>query len=241
MQRDARAGVRHPREPTRARGGPRRRDGPRGERLVAGGQPARPSAPGRPRPSPACASLEDATWIRGNTERWLTDRSDLPADTAVHARRAGLRHGSRRRARRRAGHAARAGAGPSAVPRSPSTPRPSRTCARSRRRPRPRRRGADGRTSARNGSCSATPTSPFRAARGRGRTTSTRGPSGCPSTATTVPPTRCLDPADGVRHHRVSPTTTPRGPRSSSRRFGGEPWVGVVESRLLQARFDVGR
>jgi predicted phosphodiesterase len=29
--------------------------------------------------------LDRATWIRGNTERWLVDRSDLPADQPMHA------------------------------------------------------------------------------------------------------------------------------------------------------------
>jgi predicted phosphodiesterase len=29
--------------------------------------------------------LDGATWIRGNTERWLADRSDLPADQPMHA------------------------------------------------------------------------------------------------------------------------------------------------------------
>jgi predicted phosphodiesterase len=29
--------------------------------------------------------LDDATWIRGNTERWLSDRSDLPPDQPMHA------------------------------------------------------------------------------------------------------------------------------------------------------------
>jgi predicted phosphodiesterase len=28
--------------------------------------------------------LPDATWIRGNTERWLADRSDLPVDQPMH-------------------------------------------------------------------------------------------------------------------------------------------------------------
>jgi predicted phosphodiesterase len=30
-------------------------------------------------------ALEAATWIRGNTERWLSDRSDLPTDQPMHA------------------------------------------------------------------------------------------------------------------------------------------------------------
>jgi predicted phosphodiesterase len=30
-------------------------------------------------------TLDGATWIRGNTERWLSDRSDLPPDQPMHA------------------------------------------------------------------------------------------------------------------------------------------------------------
>ena len=30
-------------------------------------------------------ALDGATWIRGNTERWLNDRSDLPAGQPMHA------------------------------------------------------------------------------------------------------------------------------------------------------------
>ncbi|WP_205699116.1 metallophosphoesterase [Conexibacter sp. SYSU D00693] len=33
----------------------------------------------------ALDALEDAVWIRGNTERWLADRSDLPDPTMVEA------------------------------------------------------------------------------------------------------------------------------------------------------------
>ena len=58
--------------------------------------------------------LDGATWIRGNTERWLADRSDLPADQPMHAAalacRAALGDAHGRRARGPAG-ARRAGAG----------------------------------------------------------------------------------------------------------------------------------
>ena len=87
MQGDARAALRHPRQPTRARGRARRRPRPPRRRLRCSAATTPSSAAGRPRRVARLRELQDATWIRGNVDRWAAEGApDLePARSGVAA------------------------------------------------------------------------------------------------------------------------------------------------------------
>ena len=129
MQRDAGAAVRHPRQPTGARGRPRRRARGAARSAICSAATTRVvrrlagrdrGAPARPRRTP--------TWIRGNVDRWAA--TEAPDGEPARSGVAGCRATARRRDRRRAGRAARERR-PRRTARAPGTPRRRPTSPRS--------------------------------------------------------------------------------------------------------------
>ena len=196
----------------------------------------RSSARSRPRRSRACSEL-DATWIRGNGERWTAHPDAAPDNPVVQGAIAACRDAL--------------GADDVADPRRTSRPRSASTTTlyvhgsplsdvRS-FLPTP----ADDEDELLEGVgharawSSATPTCRSAAsAPGAGSSWSTRARSGCRSTATRAPPRRSCTPT-AASSTAACPTTTPPAPPRVRERFDGAPWTDTVAARIERATFDV--
>ena len=148
--------LRRPREPPRARGGARRRPRRRGRAVRCSAATTRCSGRGRSRRSTALRELPDATWIRGNVERWTADPRQAPDDDVVQGAIAACRDALGEQLVAELGGAPRAASCSTATPLLPRARR-CPTCARSCPSPATTTTSCWA-ASASAGSCSATPT-----------------------------------------------------------------------------------
>jgi predicted phosphodiesterase len=180
--------------------------------------------------------LDGATWIRGNTERWLADRSDLPADQPMHAAalacRAALGDVT---ADKLAALPERAEPAPGTVAVHASPVSDMRSFA-------PQATDADAELlgDVRSGLLVFGHTHLAFERRAGDVALLNPGSVGMPFDGDHRAAYALVGDDGGVERRRVAYDHA-RSASELRRRYGDEPWVGIVEARLLQARFDVQR
>jgi len=178
--------------------------------------------------------LGEATWIRGNTERWLADRSDLPADQPMHRAALACREVlGDALADELAALPEQAQVAPSTLAVHASPVSDMRSFA-----PQAAPEDADllAGVDARRLVFGHTHL-PFERHAGDVELVNP-GSVGMPFDGDHRAAYALLDPADGVRHHRVAYDHA-ESAAELERHFGDEPWVRLVAARLRAARFDV--
>ena len=183
--------------------------------------------------------LPDATWIRGNTERWLADRADLPPDQPMHEAALACRE-------------ALGDAVADELAALPERARPAATTLAVHASPVSDMRSFAREASPEDGELLAGVQDErlvfghthvaFRrvAARDDGGDVELVNPGsvGMPFDGDHRAAYAVLDPAGGVRHHRVA-YDHEASAAEVERRFGDARWAGIVAARLRTARFDV--
>ena len=180
--------------------------------------------------------LDRATWIRGNTERWLTDRSDLPADQPMHAAALACRTAlGEAIADELAALPERAEPAPGTVAVHASPVSDMRSFA-------PRATDADAELlgDVRSGLLVFGHTHIAFARRAGDVALLNPGSVGMPFDGDHRAAYALMDDDGAVERRRV-PYDHDHSAAELRRRFGDEAWVGIVVARLRQARFDVQR